>query len=100
VVALASDDPAAPNAVALRGARESRGFPLGLTADGGRERPRQFRQRLTFELARTFTCDPKLAAGHCQRVLFAIEAEAKFDQALFALRQRPQRSIDGASQRK
>jgi hypothetical protein len=84
-------------AAALRGARKSRGFPLGLTDAGGRERTRQFRQRLTFELARTFACDPKLAAGRRQRVLFAIETEAKFDQALFALRQRPQSSIDGAS---
>jgi hypothetical protein len=33
-------------------------------------------------------------------VLFAIEPEAKLDQALFALRQRPHRSIDGASPRK
>jgi hypothetical protein len=88
------------DAAALRGARESRGFPVGLTDGGGRERTRQFRQRLTFELARTFACDPELTAGRRQRVLFATEAEAKFDHALFARRQRPQRSIDGASPRK
>jgi hypothetical protein len=76
-----SHDPAAPDAAALRGARESRGFPDGLTHGGRRERTRQFRQRLTFELAGTFACDPELAPGRRQRVLFAIEAEAKFDQA-------------------
>jgi hypothetical protein len=73
---------------------------LALTNRGGRERTLQFRQRLTFELARTFARDRKLATNHRQRMLFAIEAEAQFDHALFALGQRPHRSDDGAPPRK
>jgi hypothetical protein len=88
--------PTAPASAALRGPREFRRCPVALTERGGRERALQFRQCLTFELARTFACHPKLATDCRQRLLFAIEAEAQFDQALFALGQRPQRSDDCA----